>query len=133
MPRRFAEAAFAGEFADDTSELRELVAPVRRAGSACPVQGPGACGGGAPDGLPLRAHVRWPYRPRPVRRVGRVDVEAIDPWNVPGRYGWVGGTGTTAHLTPSPGTVTVLLTQLERAGPTPPAVMREFWRYAAGT
>ncbi len=26
-----------------------------------------------------------------------VDVEAIDPWNVPGRYGWVGGTGTTAH------------------------------------
>ncbi|MEE1808453.1 serine hydrolase domain-containing protein [Streptomyces sp. BE133] len=63
---------------------------------------------------------------------GSVDVEAIDPWNVPGRYGWVGGTGTAAHLTPSTGTVTVLLTQLEMAGPTPPAVMREFWRYAAG-
>ncbi|WP_405687158.1 serine hydrolase domain-containing protein [Streptomyces sp. NBC_00057] len=62
---------------------------------------------------------------------GSVDVEAIDPWNVPGRYGWVGGTGTAAHLTPSTGTVTVLLTQLEMAGPTPPAVMREFWRYAA--
>jgi CubicO group peptidase (beta-lactamase class C family) len=25
---------------------------------------------------------------------GAVDVETIDPWNVPGRYGWVGGTGT---------------------------------------
>ncbi|MFF1912139.1 serine hydrolase domain-containing protein [Streptomyces sp. NPDC058239] len=62
---------------------------------------------------------------------GSVDVEAIDPWNVPGRYGWVGGTGTTAHLIPSTGTVAVLLTQLEMAGPTPPAVMREFWRYAA--
>ncbi|MFJ7493069.1 serine hydrolase domain-containing protein [Streptomyces sp. NPDC097727] len=62
---------------------------------------------------------------------GSVDVEAIDPWNVPGRYGWVGGTGTAAHLTPSTGTVTVLLTQLEMAGPTPPVVMREFWRYAA--
>ena len=34
---------------------------------------------------------------------GSVDVEAIDPWNVPGRYGWVGGTGTAAHITPPPG------------------------------
>ncbi|MFJ9681034.1 serine hydrolase domain-containing protein [Streptomyces sp. NPDC101194] len=62
---------------------------------------------------------------------GSVDVEVIDPWNVPGRYGWVGGTGTAAHLTPATGTVTVLLTQLEMTGPTPPALMREFWRYAA--
>ncbi|GGV16543.1 serine hydrolase [Kitasatospora herbaricolor] len=63
---------------------------------------------------------------------GSVDVEAIDPWNVPGRYGWIGGTGTAAHLTPSTGAVTILLTQLELAGPTPPALMRDFWRYAAG-
>ena len=62
---------------------------------------------------------------------GSVDVEAIDPWNVPGRYGWVGGTGTAAHITPSTGTVTILLSQLEMAGPTPPALMRDFWRYAA--
>ncbi|MEU5432285.1 serine hydrolase domain-containing protein [Streptomyces sp. NPDC020719] len=62
---------------------------------------------------------------------GSVDVEAVDPWNVPGRYGWVGGTGTAAHLVPSTGAVTVLLTQLEMSGPTPPGVMREFWRYAA--
>ncbi|MFD9457784.1 serine hydrolase domain-containing protein [Streptomyces sp. NPDC059985] len=63
---------------------------------------------------------------------GSVDVEPRDPWNVPGRYGWVGGTGTAAHVVPSTGTVTVLLTQLELGGPTPPALMRDFWRYAAG-
>jgi CubicO group peptidase (beta-lactamase class C family) len=62
---------------------------------------------------------------------GSVDVEAIDPWNVPGRYGWVGGTGTAAHITPSTGAVTILLSQLEMAGPTPPALMRDFWRHAA--
>jgi CubicO group peptidase (beta-lactamase class C family) len=62
---------------------------------------------------------------------GSVDVEAIDPWNVPGRYGWVGGTGTAAHVTASTATVAILLTQLETPGPTPPALMRDFWRYAA--
>ncbi len=62
---------------------------------------------------------------------GSVDVEAIDPWNVPGRYGWIGGTGTAAHITASTGAVTILLSQLELAGPTPPALMRDFWRHAA--
>jgi CubicO group peptidase (beta-lactamase class C family) len=62
---------------------------------------------------------------------GSVDVAAVDPWNVPGRYGWVGGTGTAGHIVPSTGTVSVLLTQLQMTGPTPPAVMRDFWRYAA--
>jgi CubicO group peptidase (beta-lactamase class C family) len=33
---------------------------------------------------------------------GSVDVERIDPWNVPGRFGWVGGTGTAAYLTRPP-------------------------------
>jgi CubicO group peptidase (beta-lactamase class C family) len=63
---------------------------------------------------------------------GSVDVTARDPWNVPGRYGWVGGTGTAAHITPATGAVTLLLTQLQLAGPTPPAGMREVWTYAAG-
>lgn len=63
---------------------------------------------------------------------GSVDVEIAAPWNVLGRYGWVGGTGTTAHVVPSTGTVSVLLTQMELAGPTAPRVMREFWTYAAG-
>ncbi|MFE0023914.1 serine hydrolase domain-containing protein [Amycolatopsis sp. NPDC059021] len=61
---------------------------------------------------------------------GSVDIAAVDPWNVPGRYGWVGGTGTTAHVIPATGTVAVLLTQLAMTAPTPTPLMREFWRYA---
>lgn len=62
---------------------------------------------------------------------GSADVDVIDPWNVPGRFGWVGGTGTSAHLTPSTGAVAILLSQVEMSSPTPPALMRDFWRYAA--
>jgi CubicO group peptidase (beta-lactamase class C family) len=62
---------------------------------------------------------------------GSVDIAAIDPWNVPGRYGWVGGTGTSAHITPSTGTVAILLTQVAADSPTSPEWMRDFWRYAA--
>lgn len=62
---------------------------------------------------------------------GSVDVQTLDPWNVPGRYGWVGGTGTAAHITPSTGLVTILLTQLEAQGPVASTVLRDFWRYAA--
>ncbi|MFF4183431.1 serine hydrolase domain-containing protein [Streptomyces sp. NPDC001691] len=62
---------------------------------------------------------------------GSVDIERVEPWNVPGRYGWVGGTGTAAHVVPSTGAVTILLTQVEMTGPTPPALMHAFWRYAA--
>jgi CubicO group peptidase (beta-lactamase class C family) len=47
-----------------------------------------------------------------------------------GRYGWVGGTGTTAHVAPADGTVGVLLTQQQMPGPTPTPVMRAFWSYA---
>ncbi|MFJ4775969.1 serine hydrolase domain-containing protein [Streptomyces sp. NPDC088762] len=62
---------------------------------------------------------------------GSVDIDRTDPWNLPGRYGWIGGTGTAAHVVPATGSVTVLLTQRELSGPTPPALMREFWTYAA--
>jgi CubicO group peptidase (beta-lactamase class C family) len=70
---------------------------------------------------------------------GSVDVPGGDEvWNTPGRYGWVGGTGTAGHVVPGiagmpgKGTVAVLLTQVAMTSPVPPAVMREFWRYAAG-
>jgi CubicO group peptidase (beta-lactamase class C family) len=49
-----------------------------------------------------------------------------------GRYGWIGGTGTTAHVAPSTGTIGILLTQLQMTGPTPTQLMREFWQYAFG-
>ncbi|WP_055494886.1 serine hydrolase [Streptomyces sp. TP-A0356] len=62
---------------------------------------------------------------------GSVDIEATAPWAVPGRYGWVGGTGTTAHLVPATGTVAILLTQRAMENPTSTALMRDFWRYAA--
>ena len=62
---------------------------------------------------------------------GSVDIAALDPWNVPGRYGWVGGTGTSAHISPSTGTVAILLTQVAADSPVPPDWMRDFWRYAA--
>jgi len=62
---------------------------------------------------------------------GSVDVAPIDLWNVPGRYGWVGGTGTSAHITASAAIVSILLTQVAADSPVPPEWMRDFWRYAA--
>ncbi|MEU2776668.1 serine hydrolase domain-containing protein [Streptomyces sp. NPDC007162] len=62
---------------------------------------------------------------------GQVDVTPADPWSVPGRYGWVGGTGTTAHIVPATGTVTVLMTQTAMTGPTPTPLMRDFWTVTA--
>jgi CubicO group peptidase (beta-lactamase class C family) len=46
------------------------------------------------------------------------------------RYGWVGGTGTTAHVDPDLGAVGILFTQKQMTGPTPTPLMREFWAYA---
>jgi CubicO group peptidase (beta-lactamase class C family) len=49
-----------------------------------------------------------------------------------GRYGWIGGTGTTAHVVPSTGVIGILFTQVRMTGPTSTRFMREFWRYAFG-
>jgi CubicO group peptidase (beta-lactamase class C family) len=46
-----------------------------------------------------------------------VDVDAVEPWMAPGRWGWNGGTGTTAFVDPTRDTVGVLLTQRAMAGP----------------
>jgi CubicO group peptidase (beta-lactamase class C family) len=64
---------------------------------------------------------------------GSVDLDpaAAGPGSVPGRYGWVGGSGTSWHVTPATGTVGVLLTQVAMTSPTAPEVMRVFWRYTA--
>jgi CubicO group peptidase (beta-lactamase class C family) len=62
---------------------------------------------------------------------GGVDIEHRHPWNVPGRYGWVGGTGTSAYVVPADGSIAVLLTQVEMAGPTGTQVIETFWAAAA--
>src|SRR3954462_12867001 len=46
-----------------------------------------------------------------------VDAEAARPWMAAGRWGWTGGSGTTAYVDPVRGTVCVLLTQREMTGP----------------
>jgi CubicO group peptidase (beta-lactamase class C family) len=62
---------------------------------------------------------------------GSVDVASTQPWEVPGRYGWVGGTGTSAHLTPSTGTVAILLTQVGVTSPAPNPLQLDFWSSSA--
>lgn len=63
---------------------------------------------------------------------GSVDIATTEPWNVPGRYGWVGGTGTAAYIVPSTGTVSILLTQVAMDSPVTPAVLRDFCVHSAG-
>jgi len=46
-----------------------------------------------------------------------VDVEAVRPWQAVGRWGWTGGTGTTAYVDPARDVVAVLLTQRAMTGP----------------
>jgi CubicO group peptidase (beta-lactamase class C family) len=62
---------------------------------------------------------------------GSVDIARSNGWNVPGRYGWVGGTGTTAYLVPATGAITILLTQVAVDGPVPPEWLPDFWRCTA--
>ena len=58
---------------------------------------------------------------------GSVDGAGPNPWNVPGRYGWIGGTGTAAHVIPTTDTVSILLTQVERGGPASTPLLHDFF------
>lgn len=62
---------------------------------------------------------------------GSVDLAATEPFHVPGRYGWVGGTGTAAYVIPSLGRVVVWLSQVQMTGPTDFAAMAEVLALAA--
>jgi CubicO group peptidase (beta-lactamase class C family) len=62
---------------------------------------------------------------------GSVDRTRDEAGHVPGRYGWVGGTGTAAYLVPATGVVTILLTQVAVDGPVPPQWLHDFWRCTA--
>jgi hypothetical protein len=48
----------------------------------------------------------------------------------PGRHGWVGGTGTAAHVTAATGARHDPAQPGLMTGPRPPELIREFWRYA---
>ncbi|HWJ12032.1 MAG TPA: serine hydrolase domain-containing protein [Nocardioides sp.] len=63
---------------------------------------------------------------------GGVDVTRDHPWNVPGRYGWVGSSGTAAYVVPATGTVVVWLSQVQLGGAAETAAMAEVLTYAAG-
>ena len=62
---------------------------------------------------------------------GSVDIAVRNPWNAPGRYGWVGGTGTAAYVDPLHDTVSVILTQVELGGPDSTRTLEAFWTAAA--
>lgn len=62
---------------------------------------------------------------------GSVDLTSNDSWEVPGRYGWVGGTGTAAYVIPSRDTVTIWMSQVELAGPDDSRAMAAVLTWAA--
>ena len=66
------------------------------------------------------------------RAIGALFLEG-DGWGMGGsvrgtRYGWLGGTGTSAHVDLATGTVAVLFTQVGADSPVTPEWMRAFWR-----
>jgi CubicO group peptidase (beta-lactamase class C family) len=62
---------------------------------------------------------------------GSVDIEQTNTWNAPGRYGWTGGTGTSAHIIPATRSVAILLTQVGVTSPVTPSWQEDFWRHAS--
>ena len=58
---------------------------------------------------------------------GAVVTRRTDLFATPGRFGWDGGCGTSAHLDPLEDMVGVLMTQRMMESPEPPRVFRDFW------
>jgi CubicO group peptidase (beta-lactamase class C family) len=61
---------------------------------------------------------------------GAVVTRRTDLFTTPGRYGWDGGYGTSAHLDPAEDMVGILMTQRMMDSPQPPRVFRDFWTSA---
>ena len=62
---------------------------------------------------------------------GGVDIHSDGPGRIPGRYGWVGGTGTSGYLVPDRGSVAILFTQVGVDSPVPNTLLHDFWTFAA--
>jgi CubicO group peptidase (beta-lactamase class C family) len=58
---------------------------------------------------------------------GAVVTRRTDIFATPGRFGWDGGYGTSAHLDPAEDMVGILMTQRAMESPMPPKVFRDFW------
>jgi CubicO group peptidase (beta-lactamase class C family) len=61
---------------------------------------------------------------------GAVVTRRTDLSTTPGRYGWDGGYGTSAHLDPAEDLAGVLMTTRMMESPQPPAVFTDFWTAA---
>jgi CubicO group peptidase (beta-lactamase class C family) len=59
-----------------------------------------------------------------------VNIHREKPWQVPGRFGWDGGYGTSAWSDPQNDFIGILLTQRLMDSPEPPAACVDFWREA---
>ncbi|HTE36656.1 MAG TPA: serine hydrolase domain-containing protein [Reyranella sp.] len=61
---------------------------------------------------------------------GAVVTRRTDIFATPGRFGWDGGYGTSAHLDPAEDMIGILMTQRMMDQPVPPRVFRDFWTSA---
>jgi CubicO group peptidase (beta-lactamase class C family) len=61
---------------------------------------------------------------------GAVVTRRTDIFATPGRFGWDGGYGTSAHLDPAEDMIGILMTQRMMESPMPPKVFRDFWTTA---
>ncbi len=59
-----------------------------------------------------------------------VDIARHEIYHSPGRYGWTGGTGTTAYVDPANDLITILLTQRMMDSPQPPKIFTDFFTAA---
>jgi len=59
-----------------------------------------------------------------------VDIQRDDLFHNPGRFGWDGGTGTSAYTDPAEGMIGILFTQRMMDSPEPPKVFNDFWTLA---
>lgn len=61
-----------------------------------------------------------------------VDTARREVFHSPGRFGWTGGSGTTAYVDPAQGVIGILFTQRMMTSPEPPRVFTDFWTTAYG-
>jgi CubicO group peptidase (beta-lactamase class C family) len=59
-----------------------------------------------------------------------VDIRRNEIFHTPGRFGWVGGFGTTAYTDPEEGMIGILFTQRMMDSPEPPRIYNDFWTLA---